>query len=143
MFSTDRGPRLLPAWRFEGEELLGTISVVDPDTGTRSWKPAEPPERAAPSGVGVYRSSQSRIEVDDHTIHFTFIGGDPRWVDYSDGQVIESDQAVAVIPTEIDHGPPGPRRLVGHQREVAVQLGRRFGNGVLVNLDAGPVEVVL
>jgi hypothetical protein len=74
---------------------------------------------------------------------FRFRGGDPRWVDYPGGEVIETDQTIAVIPIKIDHGPQGPRHLIGYRREVVIQLRRQFGNRVLVNLDASPVEVVL
>ena len=63
-------------------------------------------------------------------------------MDYPSAEVIESDQALSVVPVELDHGPPGPRRLVGYGREVVVHLQRPLGPRVLVNLDGSPVPVV-
>lgn len=140
-FSTDRGKRVLPAWRFEGTELLGVLWVVDPDVATNQWKPTEPPERPAPPGGRAHCLLGSHIEADDHTLHAEFTGANPEWVDYPRSEVFESDHAIAVIPVGIDHGPPGPRLTVGYRREVVVQLRRRLGNRVLVNLDASPVAV--
>jgi hypothetical protein len=140
-FSTDRGTRVLPAWRFEGTELLGVLWVVDPEVATKRWKPTEPPKHPAPSGGRAHRSLRSRIEADGHTLHVEFTGANPEWVSYPRSEVIESDHAIAVIPVGIDHGPPGPRLTIGYRREVVVQLRSRLGNRVLVNLDASPVVV--
>jgi hypothetical protein len=140
-FSTDRGKRVLPAWRFEGTELLGALWVVDPEVAVHQWKPMEPPEHPAPTRGRSHRSHRSRIEADDHTLHVEFTGATPDWVDYPRSEVIESDHAVAVTPVGIDHGPPGPRLTVGYRREVVVALRSRLGNRVLVNLDARPVVV--
>lgn len=139
-FSTDRGPRLLPAWRFQSEDLLGPLWVIDSEVAASRWKPTAPP-RPAPSGARLYRSTRSNIEADDRTLHFEFTGGDPRWVDFPTSEVIETEQAVVIIPIEDDHGPPGPRRLVGHRREVVAHLQHHLANRVLVNLDASPVTV--
>jgi hypothetical protein len=142
IFSTDRGQRALPAWRFEGEELLGVLWVLDPEVAAMQWKPVEPPQQPAPTDGRLHRSFRSKIEPDGHTLHFEFTGGPSEWVDYPSSEVIESDHAVAVIPVEHDHGPPGARRAIGYGREVVVQLRSRFGNRVLVNLDARPVSVL-
>jgi hypothetical protein len=141
-FLTDRGPRILPAWRFDGEDLLGMLSVVEPEVVAMGWKPGEPPPQPAPTAAHFHRSFRSEIEPDDYTLHFEFTGGFPQWVDYPSSEVIESDHAVAVIPVERDHGPPEPRRAIGYRREVVVSLRQRFGNRVLVNLDASPVSVL-
>jgi len=141
-FSTDRGQRMLSAWRFHGEELLGLLWVLDPEIAASQWRPLETPDQPAPAGRHVHRSFRSRIETDDHTLHFEFTGGSPDWVDYPASEVVESDQAVAVIPVELDHGPPGPRRAIGYRREAVFQLRSPFGDRVLVNLDASPVSVV-
>jgi hypothetical protein len=92
--------------------------------------------------VHFHRSFRSQIEPDGHTLHFEFTGGPPEWVDYPSSEVIESDRAVAVIPVEHDHGPPGARRAIGHTREIVGHLQKKLGTRVLVNLDASPVQVV-
>ena len=141
-FSTDRGPRILPAWLFKGRELLGVLWVLDPDVAAKRWTPMEPSEQPAATGGRVHLSIRSRIAPDDHTLHFEFTGGPPEWVDYPSSEVIESDHAVVVIPVGFDLGPPGPRRAVGYRREVVVQLRSRLGNRVLINLDASPIAVL-
>lgn len=141
-FSTDRGPRVLPAWSFEGDELLGVLLVLDPEVVAMQWRPVEPPLQPAPTPRHFHRSFRSQIEPDDYTLHFEFTGSPPEWVDYPSSEVTESDHAVAVIPVELDHGPPGPRIAIGYRREVVVPLRQRFGNRVLVNLDAKPVSVL-
>jgi hypothetical protein len=141
-FSTDRGPCILPAWLFKGRELLGVLWILDPDVAANRWKPSELSGPPAPTGGRAHLAVLSRIEPDDYTLHFEFIGGPPEWVDYPKSEVIESDHAVAVIPVGLDHGPPGPHRFVGYRREVVVQLRSQLGNRVLINLDASPIAVL-
>ena len=43
LFSTDRGQRILPTWRFVGEELLGGLDVLDPEIARTQWTRPEPP----------------------------------------------------------------------------------------------------
>ncbi len=140
-FSTDRGKRVLSAWRFEGTELLGVLWVIDPEIAANQWKPVEPPKQPAPTAGRAPRPVRARIESDGHTLHVEFTGGNPKWVDYPRSEVTESDHAIAVSPIGIDHGPPGPRLALGYRREVVVQLKSRLGNRVLIDLNARPVAV--
>ena len=141
-FLTDRGQVRFPAWGLEGDDIIGTIWVLDPEVMVQQWTPPEVDEPAPTVGRGIHRSFTSRLEDDGQTLHFQFTGGAPEHVQYPDAVVIESKQAVAVIPIVVDIGPPGPRRFVGCGREVVVHLGEKLGAHVLVNLDASPVFVV-
>src|ERR1700688_283445 len=142
-FLTDRGEVPFPAWGLEADEVNGRIWVIDPRVVARQWKPTEPEQPSPPFSGGLHRSFRSTLEYDGQTLHFEFTGGAPEHVEYPDAVVIESDQAVAVIPIVNDIGPPGPQRARGYRREVVVRLREMLGARVLVNLDASPVVVLV
>lgn len=75
------------------------------------------------------------------TLRFSFDGGPREYVEYPAAEVIDSDQAVVLLPLEHDTAPSGPRNAVGYSREVAVTPNRPLGHRVLVDLDATPVMV--
>lgn len=140
VFATDRGRRSLPAWRLAGPDLVGSLWVLDPAIAATVWTPPEdgppPPFEGAP-----HRAERATLGDDETTLRFAFIGGPPEYVQYPTAEVIDSDQAVVVLPVEHDTGPPGFRRAIGYPREVAVTLNRPLGHRVLVDLDASPVMV--
>src|SRR6202043_3616302 len=108
----------------------------------RRWEPPESHHRPPPLTEGFHRSFRSSLEDDGQTLHFSFTGGEPKYVEYPNSEVMESNQAVAVIPIAHDTGPPGPRRAKGYGREVVVRFRGTLGARVLINLNASPVVVV-
>ena len=76
-------------------------------------------------------------------MHFTFVGASPRYFEYPSAEVLETRQAIVVLPMERYVDPPGPgwMTLEGHDRTVTVRLARPLGGRVLVDLDASPVTV--
>lgn len=140
VFATDRGRRSLRAWRLTGPDLLGSLWVLDPPIAATRWAPPQdgppPPFQGAPN-----RAERATLTDDGMTLRFSFIGGPREYVDYPAVEVINSDQAVVLLPVEYDTGPPGPRNAIGYCREVAVTLDRPLGRRVLADLDATPVMV--
>ena len=108
MFATDRGRRSLPAWRLTGPDLVGPLWVLDPAIAATRWTPPEdgppPPFQGAP-----HRAARATMRDDERTLHFAFTGGSPGWVEYPTVEIIDSDQAVVLLPVEHDTGPSGPR----------------------------------
>lgn len=141
VFATDRGRRSLPAWRLTGPELAGPLWVLDPAIAATRWTPPEdgppPPFQGAP-----HRAARATMEDDGRTLRFTFTGGSPAYVEYPTVEIIDSDQAVVLLPVGHDTGPSGPRAAIGYSREVAATLNRPLGHRVLVDLDATPVMVL-
>jgi len=138
-FLTDRGSRRLPAWRLHAEEAIGPIWVLAPDV--ERWSRPDPPTRAAPFPGSPHRAVGADAEPDGMTLHFSFVGGPPLVTEYPSAEVIETREAVAVLPVTRDIGPPGPRALPGHRREVVAKLAEPLGGRVLVDLDSSPVIV--
>ena len=140
VFATDRGRRSLPAWRLTGPDLVGPLWVLDPAIAATRWTPPEdgppPPFQGAP-----HRAARATMGDDERTLHLAFTGGSPGWVEYPTVEIIDSDQAVVLLPVEHDTGPSGPRVAVGYSREVTATLNRALGHRVLIDLDATPVMV--
>jgi hypothetical protein len=142
-FHTDRGRREFPAWRLGGPDVDGHFWVLDPAVAASRWKPPEPaPPR--PFQGQPHRSGSAVIEPDGRTLRFTFVGGVPTLFDYPAAEVIETDQAVVVLPVERYVGPPGPGFVaaLGCGRTVTVTLARPLGRRVVVDLDATPITVL-
>ncbi len=53
---------------------------------------------------------------------------------YARGDVVESRQAVAVVPVGVDVGPPGARRAIGYMHKITVRLTEPLGARVYVDL---------
>jgi hypothetical protein len=138
-FLTDRGRRSLPAWRLRAEDAIGPIWVLAPEVGC--WSPPDPPTRVAPLPGRPHRARESWIETDGVTLHFHFIGDPSSVTEYPSAEVIESSEAVTVLPFPHDIGPLGWRALPGKEREVVAKLARPLVGRVLVDLDASPVVV--
>jgi len=142
-FLTDRGRRVLPAWRLTVSNANGPIWVLDPDVASQAWAPEEPPSLPPPFQGSPHRSISATVGPDDRTLTFYFTGADAAFEEYTGAELVESAQAIAVVPVVRDIGPSGPRRLVGHRREVAVGLNELLGRRVLVDLDGSPGQVTV
>ena len=142
-FHTDRGRREFPAWRLGGPDVDGHFWILDPAVAARRWKPPQPaPPR--PFDGQPHRSGSAVIEHDGRTLRFTFTGGVPTIFEYPAAEVMETGQAVVVLPVEQYVGPPGPGfvAMVGCGRTVSVTLDRPLGRRVVVDLDATPITVL-
>ena len=82
------------------------------------------------------------IDGDSLTLHFTFTGAPPADAEYPTAEVIETDQALVVLPTARNAGPPGWRSTIGCARTVVTRLTRPLGERVVIDLDASPVMVL-
>jgi hypothetical protein len=144
-FNTDRGPRQLDAWRLACAGFIGEMSVLDPEIAKTRWidrrdlrpsKPFKGEPHLVFSAVG--RPDSTQLDV-------SFIGGHIGSFEY-DADVIETEQAIAVIPIVRRHAGgvdqpaslPRPRIVSTHgfTRQVRVTLARPLGGRVLVDLDA-------
>lgn len=139
-FDTDRGMREFPAWRLSGPEIDGALWVLDPVVAARRWTPPEPAP-PTPFGGLPHRSASAAIESDGLTLRFTFTGAPPAYTDYPGAEVVETRQALVVLPVAHDVGPPGPRAAIGCARTVVARLAGPLGERVVVDLDASPVAV--
>jgi hypothetical protein len=141
-FSTDRGRREFPAWRLGGPEVDGTFWALDPAIAATRWQPPEPAPPKPFDGLP-HRAGSAVRDRDGWTLHFTFVGAPPEYVEYPSAEVIETRQAIVVLPLARYVGPPGPGWMpaVGYDRTVTVRLARPLGGRVLVDLDASPVTV--
>ena len=140
-FSTDRGRREFPAWRLGGPEV-DTFWGLDPAIAAARWQPPEPAPPKPFDGLP-HRAGSAVRDRDGWTLHFTFVGAPPEYVEYPSAEVIETRQAIVVLPLARYVGPPGPGWIpaVGYDRTVTVRLARPLGGRVLVDLDASPVTV--
>jgi hypothetical protein len=141
-FSTDRGRRELPAWRLDTDATSGPIWVLDPDIASQAWAPENPTSTARPPGTpreGL--GDHARPEADGRTLTFYFTGAPPDQEQYPRAEVIESPQAIALVPVAKDVGRPGIRILPGHGHKVVAHLQAPLGARVLVDLHGNPIEV--
>jgi hypothetical protein len=139
-FGTDRGRRKFTAWRLGGPDVDGTFWAVDPAVAARRWEPPEPAPPKPFDGLP-HRSGSAVIEGDGRTLHFTFVGGPPAFFDYPSAEVIETGQAIVVLPAGRYTGPPGWVAAPGCGRTVTVILASPLGQRVVIDLDASPVTV--
>jgi hypothetical protein len=142
-FSTDRGPRVLPAWRLEVEGATGPVWVLDPDMNPPPWRPHEPSirPRPAPTPSGGDPVAHVGLGPDGRTLTLRFTGALPIFEQYPRAEVIESPQAVAIVPVAKDVGPRGIRILPGHEHQVTVRLDKPLGARVFVDLHGHPGQV--
>jgi len=143
-FRTDRGPRLFDAWRLSGPGVLGELIVLDPEVAKTRW--VERRDLRPPKPFESARHLEFRaVGHPDHTnLEVSFVGGPPDEVDYPSADVLETDQAVAVIPTARRHATTehqtstrqrGPMGRPAIFRQVPVTLGHPLGGRVLVDFD--------
>jgi hypothetical protein len=140
-FTTDRGLRELPAWRLGGPEVGGGFWALDPVVASGCWAPPEPAPPKPFDGLP-HRAASAVIDGDGLTLHFTFTGAPPGDAEYPAAEVIETDQALVVLPTARNVGPPGWRTAIGCARAVITRLTRPLGERVVIDFDASPVMVL-
>jgi hypothetical protein len=135
-FVTDRGRRRLPAWRLEAADALGPIWVLDPDVDPPEWLPPEPPPTPRPDLTPPLADPGARavLASDGITLTVDQLGGPPEYERYVRGDVVESPQAVTVVPIGVDVGPPGARRAIGYIHQITVRLTEPLGARVYVDL---------
>lgn len=139
-FATNRGRRELAAWQLSSPDVMEAFWVLDPAVTARCWSPPEPaPPR--PAQGQPHRAATATIDHNGQTLNFTFTGGKPEYVQYPAAEVLETEQAVAVLPIARDTGPPGWRTAEGYSRTITARLTRELGQRVLTDLDASPVPV--
>lgn len=140
-FATDRGRREFPAWRLGGPEIGGALWALDPKVASGCWAPPEPGPPKPFDGLP-HRGASAVIDGDGLTLHFTFTGAPPGDAEYPAAEAIETDQALVVLPTAQNAGPPGWRTAIGCARTVITRLTRPLGERVVIDLDASPVMVL-
>jgi hypothetical protein len=134
-FVTDRGPRLLPAWRLQAHRALGPIWILDPDLP--DWRPCDQAGSAPPDIEPPGRDPGAKLEVadDDCAVTLFWLGAAPEYERYPEAQVIESDRAVTLVARGEDLGWTGFRRAIGHVHRVPARLRLPLGARVFVGLD--------
>jgi hypothetical protein len=138
---TDRGPRWLPGWELRSDQTLGPIVVLDPEVIAEAWAPPEP--GPPPPAVAEPGHAPVRGEADGRSLTYRFMGALPNYEHYPSAEVIESPQAVAVVPQAEDIGPPGARIAPGFGHRITVTLEEPLGARVLVDLHGNAGEVTV
>jgi hypothetical protein len=143
-FRTDRGRVRLPAWRLTCSSTNGPIWLLDPELEGARWRPPEDgliprPELPSPPGD---LGARSDLHEDGVTLTVHVLGAVLQLERYTGGHIIESPQAIAVVPIGEDIGPSAPfRTLAGHMHKITVRLHEPLGARVHVDLHGNPVEV--
>ena len=130
---TDRGRQTLPAWRVWARDVTAPARVLDPATAREAW---QPPGRVP----GAWHHEEAATDADDRTLTFEFTGGHERSCKYSGARVLESGNALALIPN-LTKFPTGPHTLAGYRRQVTATPGRPLGHRVLPDQRGRPVKV--
>jgi hypothetical protein len=132
-FATDRGRKILPAWCVRARDVPAPIWVLDPATSCQSWQPPGQEFRRWPW-------PEALLGADGRTLTLSFMGSPERYTSYPGVRVLESGNAVAVIPISKELV-TGWRQPVGRTRQVAAVLARPLGNRVLLDATGSPVMV--
>ena len=90
-FATDRGRKRLPAWCVWAQDVPEPIWVLDPTTSRQSWQPPGQESRSWPG-------QEALLGTDGRTLTLSFTGSPERYTSYPGARVLESGNAVAVIP---------------------------------------------
>lgn len=132
-FATDRGRKRLPAWCVQARDVPEPIWVLDPATSRQSWQPL------GQEFHGWHRE-EAMLGTDGRTLTLSFTGSPEHYTSYPGARILESGNAVAVIPISKELV-TGPRLAVGRIRQVAATLARPLGNRVLLDGTGSPVMV--
>jgi hypothetical protein len=135
-FLTDRGPRQLPAWEVRAQGVPEPFLVLDPATSAQAW-----PRQWLDEQQVSWGQSTAVVGADGRTVTLRFIFGSGH-ADYPSAEVLQAGGAVAVVPAEVDTGPPGFRAMPARPREVTVVLTRSLGARVLLDGLGLPVMVL-
>jgi hypothetical protein len=139
-FGTDRGPQLLPAWRFVLEGVAGAVQVlaVTPNT---LWPPT-------PQPLG--SRERASIAADGQSVTYSFWGTPPGpgpcGADYA-GTVAESRTAAVIRVQDVTVRPSGGGSTdqactaVAALRTVTVHLAAPLGARVLLTAQGTPISV--
>jgi hypothetical protein len=139
VFLTDRGRRELPAWNVHARGIPEPVCrVLDPPTSQQAWRPPELEDDKLYGDI-----TTAVLGPGGHTLTLRFLGAPRGLADYPSADVLEAGAAVALLPVEVDTGPPPwvPRLPLGEQREVTVTLARPLGGRVLLDGRGHPVLV--
>jgi hypothetical protein len=141
-FSTDRGPRSLPAWIFRFAAVADPAAVLAIPTADRWPRPGMPTSNGNLTGVS--------ISGDGTQVSLTFVGAAPGSgpcdAEYT-ADVSQSATALAIsvrqqpkpsLPSSTD-GPAMGCDLIGYQRTLTVTLQPPLGNRVLVDSQGAPI----
>jgi hypothetical protein len=133
-FVTDRGRRQLPAWDVRAQGVPTRFSILDPLISQQAWWPPEL-DRSA------WRGTTAALSDEGCTVTMRFTGTPFAYADYPSADVFQVGAAIAVIPTAVNIGPPGPRLAYAQKREVGVTLADPLGARVLLDQHGEPVLV--
>jgi len=102
-----------------GQPATAAGGTAPPDGAAEHRRARRTLRLARPFRVLHHCSSRARLigatlHPDGRTLTFHFIGADPSFEEYPRAEVVESAQALTVVPIARDIGPPGFRHLVGH-----------------------------
>ncbi len=128
LFSTDRGRKALPAWRFSFRGVTGTATVLAVADSARFW----------PAGLGQVSTHVSAVQPgrNGRALTLTAVGAKegtgPCEASYSVRQQ-SSAASVAVYVVESDHGSATACSAAGFQVTLPVTLPAPLGNRVLVD----------
>jgi hypothetical protein len=132
----------LPAWRLTAEDMLGPIWVLDPVIA--DWQP--PPGAGGPAPTiqapGQDPGSQVQVGSDGRSVVVDWLGAVPAFERYPTAEVVETDQAFAIVAIGVDVGPDGPRTLAGHIHKVPALLREPIGARVYVDLHGHAGQVI-
>jgi hypothetical protein len=136
-YETDRGPRVLPTWVVQAQDVFHPIRVLDPALRS-SGQVWEPSGRKRISGC----RPQVVLGADGRTLIMMFIGSPHAYSDSSPVPILEQRSAVALAFRErLKPRPTGFYTLQGVLREVTAVLERPLGNRVLLDITGAPVIV--
>jgi hypothetical protein len=109
------------------------IWVLDPAASHLAWQPP---------GQEFYgwHHQEALLGTDGRTLTLSFTGSPENYTSYPEARVLESGNAVAVIPISKELV-TGWRTAVGRTRQVTATLGQRLDNRVLLDGTGSPVMV--
>jgi hypothetical protein len=132
-FLTDRGTRLLAAWRVTMEGINEPFLVLDPDLYASAWPRGWDPERSG------YSTSHATLAADGRTVALHFAGS---WAGEYAAEVYESRTAVVVLAV-LDRMGFGFVPASARPRTVTSQLAAPLGARVLVEPNGLPMQVAI
>ena len=135
-FMTDRGPRLLSAWRIEIRGIRDPFVVLAPELVAAAWPRRWDPER---SGFSQWSAT---LASDGRTLTLHFFGS--RSAEYT-MEIVESPTAAVVLPIARWDESGGERRTfaraVAVPRVVTAELSAELGSRVVVEPTGMPIPL--
>jgi hypothetical protein len=136
-FQTDRGPRLLPAYRVEIEDAIDPAYVLDPEVEATAWWPQD----LSPELRGLEGGRSAELQDDGRTITVFVWGALPTYSDVRVSAVLESASAVMVLTEETIREGIKTIPLAAAQHAVVVTFAAPLGARVLVHPSGFPLTV--